>query len=54
MSIMLIYSKSVVTVNCVMLVKASENVTHYSVELLTLTLLLMQNFGLGFTKARED
>lgn len=36
---MLVYSRSVVTVNHAMLVKTSENINHYSVELLTLIII---------------
>lgn len=47
MSITLIYSKSVVTVSCVMLVKAPENINHSSVELLTLTVIAYAELWVG-------
>lgn len=50
---MLIYNKSVVTVNCVMLVKTSENTDHYNVELLTLIIIAYAELWVGVYKGKR-
>lgn len=50
---MLIYSKSVVTVNCIMLVKASENINHYTVQLLTLLIIAYAELWVGVYKGKR-
>lgn len=50
---MLIYSESVVTVNCVILVKASENINHYSIQLLTLITIAYAELRVGVYKGKR-
>lgn len=51
--VMLVYSKSVATVNCVMLVKASANTIHYSVELLPLIIIAHAELWVGVYKGKR-